>query len=59
MQKVFTNHLQAVDWIADNSRSEAHFDIMLEDLNFNRIYTGEHFITMSTVKIEMALLAVK
>jgi len=59
MQKEFANHLDGVDWIAENAKNEAHFDILLEDLNLNHIYSGEHFINMSTVKIEMTLLAVK
>jgi len=55
MKHEFSTQIEAIDWIADNARDESHFDILREELLFNQIYTGEHFIIMSNVNIEIAL----
>ena len=56
MKKEFKSQLEAIDWIAENAKNETHFEILREELNFNRIYTQELFINLSMVNIEVALL---
>ena len=44
MKTQFESHLQAIDWIAEHAETEAHFEILREEIIFNHIYTGEYFI---------------
>lgn len=59
MKKEFKSHLGAIDWIAENAKDEAHFEILREELNYNFIYTKRYFINMSLVNIEVALLSLR
>ena len=56
MKHEFQTQIEAVEWIADVAKDEAHFEILREDLLFNHIYSGLYFVIMSSVNIEVALL---
>ena len=44
MKKEFNSHLEAINWIAQQAKTESHFEILREELIFNHIYTGEYFL---------------
>ena len=56
MRREFNNHMEAITWIAENAKSEAHFEIMREELTFNHIYTAEYFIHPEHVDMEVIML---
>lgn len=56
MIQEFENHLEAIDWIANNTTTEAQFEIMREELNFNHIYSGEYYINPNPMDIEVVWL---
>ncbi len=56
MRQEFNSQMEAITWIADYAKSEAHFEIMREELTFNHIYTGEFFIHPNHVDMEVIML---
>ncbi len=54
MRREFNNHMEAINWIADNAETESHFEILREELTFNHIYTGEYFINSMIMDRDVA-----
>lgn len=46
MKKQFKTQLGAIDWIAQFAKDEAHFEVLREQLLYNRLYTGELFVEL-------------
>ena len=44
--KKFKSRLEAVDWITSNVENEGQFEVLREQLNYNFIYFGEHFLEL-------------
>ncbi|MBK8505734.1 MAG: hypothetical protein IPL46_28170 [Saprospiraceae bacterium] len=44
MTREFNNHAEAIKWIAAFAKTESHFEILIDELEFNHTYTGEFFI---------------
>ena len=55
----FKSRLEGIDWIAENAKSEGHFEILREQLMFNFIYTNVYFLDLSEVIGEVALLDIQ
>ena len=47
MKREFTTHMEAINWLSDHSRNEAHFEIMREELKYNYIASGHYFVDAS------------
>ena len=45
MEIKFTTRMEAIDWIAEHAESEAHFEVLREQLNYNYIYYGTYFLS--------------
>ena len=56
MKKYFKNRLEAVDWIASQAKSEAHFEVMREQLMYHYIYFKEYFIDSNQQNKEVVLI---
>ncbi|MEZ5041723.1 MAG: hypothetical protein R2828_17645 [Saprospiraceae bacterium] len=54
MKKLFSNRLEAIDWIAENAEDESQFEVLREQLNFNFIYTGQLFVEIGKEEGEVA-----
>lgn len=50
MRREFNNHMEAMNWLSDHSRNEAHFEIMREELKYNFVDSGEYFVDTSFFK---------
>ena len=55
MKKSFQTRLAAIDWIATNATSEAHFEVLREQLNFNYIYYKVYFVDLTEANDNIAL----
>jgi hypothetical protein len=53
MKIKFQNRLEAIDWIAKFVEDEGQFEILREQLNFNQIYTGIHYLNIDEKELEM------
>ena len=49
MKKSFETRLEAINWIANHSKTEGQFEVLREELTFNYIYTGNYEIELSKV----------
>jgi len=56
MKKIFQNRLKAINWIAEFVESEAQFEVLREQLNFNYIYTSQWFIEIDTEEPMMEIV---
>ena len=56
MKKQFKNRLAAIEWIANKAENEGQFEVMREQLMFNFIYSGQHYLEMETHDYEVILL---
>lgn len=56
MKIKFQNRLEAIDWIANFVEDEGQFEILREQLNFNEIYTGDHFLKIDEKELEMEVV---
>ena len=56
MEIKFRNRLEAIDWIAKFVEDEGQFEILREQLNFNEIYTGKHFLKIDENELEMEVV---
>ena len=54
MRREFNSHMEAINWIAENAKTESHFEILREEITFNHIYTGEYFISSLLTDREVA-----
>ena len=56
MKIKFQNRLEAINWIANFVEDEGQFEILREQLNFNEIYTGDHFLKIDEKELEMEVV---
>ena len=56
MKIKFQNRLEAIDWIAKFVEDEGQFEILREQLNFNEIYTGKHFLNIDKKEMDMEVV---
>ena len=56
MKKEFTTRLEAIEWIAENAKNEAQFEVWREELLFNYIYTNEFFLSSTAQEMEVVWL---
>lgn len=56
MKVTFKSRLEAIDWIASKAENEGQFEMMREQLLFNKIYTGSLFIDTSKIKGEVVMM---
>ena len=54
MKKIFVDRLEAIQWIAEFSRSEGEFEVLREELTFNFIYHHEYFINARHINAVLA-----
>ena len=47
MKKRFQTQMGAIDWIAHYAKDEAQFEVMREQLMYNKLYTGEFFVELN------------
>ncbi len=46
MKKKFQTQLGAIDWIAHFAKDETQFEVLREQLMYNKLYSGEFFVEL-------------
>ena len=59
MKKYFQSQLQAIDWIANYSKNEGQFEVLREQLLFNYIYHGTHFLSLNKKEMDAPVMPMK
>ena len=52
----FQNQLEAIDWIATFAEDEGQFEVLREQLMYNYLHTGTHFLEITDEIPEVVLL---
>ena len=46
MRREFNSHEEAIIWIDANAHTDSQFEVLVEDLTYNHINTGEYFVNL-------------
>jgi len=59
MKIKFNSRLEAINWIAEFVENEGQFEILREQLIFNKIYSNTNYLIIEKMEMEVVMLETK